>query len=127
MRCPDCNKFVFIEMAKPELDLQLDDDKVSGEVRLVQICAECGMELAEAELDIEITFDFKHDTEGCDGELKISNEKASNSDRFEGRGHGARHFYGADITATVSCPKCGVKQMVEGSVEEQSSSFDQLN
>ena len=126
MRCPDCNKFVGIEMADPELDLSLLEDEVSGSVRLVQTCAECGTELAEAELNIEIPFEFKH-SEGCDGQLELSDEEASNSDRFEGKGRGARHFYGVDFTATVSCPKCGVKQMIEGSDEEQSSSFDQLN
>jgi hypothetical protein len=54
MRCPDCNKFVSLETQEPEVsDLQVEHnppaDKqsehtftITGSVRIVRVCGECG-------------------------------------------------------------------------------------
>lgn len=60
-RCSSCNKFASVEMAEPEIsDEEFNDGRVTGTVRLVQTCAECGEELAEANIDFEIPVEFKH-------------------------------------------------------------------
>ena len=126
-RCPDCNKFVGIEMADSELNLEIgSDNEVTGDVRLVQTCAECGTELAEANLDISESIDFEHKEDGCDGELTLEDENAENDDRFEGKGRYAKHFYVANVSATIRCEKCGAELEFITSVEEQASFFDSL-
>jgi hypothetical protein len=62
MRCPDCNKFVsYDDSAEPELDLDVEDLTVTGTVRIMLPCAECGTELKETTFDVEI--DFTDDVE----------------------------------------------------------------
>lgn len=127
-RCPDCNKFVGIEMADPELELEVaNEGTVTGTVRLVQTCSECGTELAEANLDVEVDVEVAH-KEGCKQEsgLSIEDESADNDDRYEGKGRGARHFYVANITGKVKCDECAAEVEFETSVEEQASSFESL-
>ena len=126
MRCPDCNKFVSIEMAEPELELELGEGEVTGTVRLVQTCADCGTELAEANPDIYEPFDFEHKSDDCDGKLILEDESAENDDKYEGKGRYAKHFYSANITATIRCEKCGAEMPFETSVEEQASFFEPL-
>jgi hypothetical protein len=56
MRCPDCNKFVSLELAdEPEAELEVSEGVVSGTVRLVRQCADCGTELKEASFDVEVS------------------------------------------------------------------------
>lgn len=127
-RCPDCNKFVGIEMAEPELNLEVDNDgSITGDVRLVQTCAECGTELAEANLEVGGEVEIEHDA-GCKKEsgLELDNEEAENDDRFEGKGRYARHFYVANIQAMAKCADCGMELEFNTSVEEQASSFESL-
>lgn len=64
MRCPDCQKFVSFDTERdPEdLDLTVDDEgSVSGSVRIVNACQECGQDLTEAVLDVEV--DLTEDVE----------------------------------------------------------------
>ena len=128
-RCPDCNKFVSIEMADPELDgLEVDSDgNVTGSVRLVQTCGECGSELAEANLEVDSSVELKHVAD-CKKEsgLSVEDEEAENDDRYEGKGRGAKHFYIANVRATVKCESCGAEADFMSSVEEQASSFESL-
>jgi hypothetical protein len=67
MRCPSCNKFVpFDTDSEPEVDIDIDaDGSVSGTVRIVNTCAECGEELKEASLDVSEDL-----TDECDGHLE---------------------------------------------------------
>jgi len=131
-RCPDCNKFVSIEMAEPEWTStpEAEGGNISGEVRLVQTCAECGTELAEANLPVEAEHELKHE-DGCklakddNAELEVDYE-AVNNDRMEGKGRGAKHFYSADISLVVTCPECKATVTVDTNVEEQSSCFESL-
>lgn len=126
MRCSDCNKFVSIEMSEPELELELSEKEITGTVRLVQTCADCGTELAEANLDISESFEFEHSNKDCNGELTLEGEGAENNDRYEGKGRYTKYFYGADVTTTIKCEKCDATLLVEFAVEEQASYFDSL-
>lgn len=58
MRCPDCNKFVSMDNADPEvnqLDAELDGGmiRVTSEVRCSRQCAECGTDLKELNLELD--------------------------------------------------------------------------
>jgi hypothetical protein len=63
MRCPNCQKFVSLEMQEPEvsdLNVTYTGDvayaktfSITGSVRIVRTCADCGQELKDATLDIE--------------------------------------------------------------------------
>jgi hypothetical protein len=55
MRCPDCNKFVSLELGEePEAELEVSEGVVSGSVRLVRNCADCNTELKEATFEVEV-------------------------------------------------------------------------
>lgn len=65
-RCPDCNKFVRLNAeTEPEVDLTIELEEtsestealltVTGSIRIVNTCAECGGELTEASFDIDET------------------------------------------------------------------------
>ncbi|KKN04260.1 hypothetical protein LCGC14_1099180 [marine sediment metagenome] len=133
MRCPDCNRFVSVEQGDPTegLVLQVSDEAVTGEVRLTLLCAECNTEMAEANVEVDMAFDLEHVDEcgpdeltGVQPVVALSDENATASDRYEGKGRGTRHFYGAEIEATITCQTCDAKTVVESHVEEQASSFE---
>lgn len=132
MRCPDCQKFVGNEQAEPELTLDVDDNgNVTGDVRLVLQCADCGTELAESNQSVDIEVGFEH-AEGCTGAaLSISEESAENQDRYDGKPgtppRYRRHYYGAEITGKVTCAGCSAEASFTDTVEEQAGGFDQLN
>lgn len=131
MRCTDCTKFVGSELVVEAEDADVSEEQeelvVSGEVRLVLQCSECSGELAESQQEYRETVGFGHKVEGCDGEVEIESTEATEMDRFDGKGRGAKHYYGADIVVVLGCNKCG--QMVECyfKVEEQASCFNILN
>lgn len=61
MRCPDCNKFVaYDDSTEPEASLEASADGtgVSGDVRVLLTCAECGCELKENRFDIDETVEI---------------------------------------------------------------------
>ena len=129
-RCPNCNKFVSVEMAEPEMDtLEYTDGTVTGEVRLVQTCADCGAELAEANLDVEIDAEFAHKIETCPGVPEID-ATAENNDRYDGGpktpARYRKHFYVASISGNITCPDCQASCEFSGTAEEMASGFESL-
>jgi hypothetical protein len=121
-----------VEQQEPEvidenLEVAKDEGYITAEIRLILASSCCGDEIAEANLTIEehVDLEHEHDTKKF-GTLNFELElTAENVDRFEGKGRYAKHFYGADITATVTCT-CGWKTSIDTAVEEQASSFDSL-
>lgn len=140
MRCPDCNKFVGLEEADPEVDsIDVDDEgNVAIEVRITNNCADCGMELREA------TFSLEHDHsedckehKGVGHELSIDEdgaERTSRSGFFDKKknqfvsagGRYSKTFYGAEVGYSIKC-SCG-KLSVDGSISDdiQASSMDEM-
>jgi hypothetical protein len=67
MRCPDCNKFVSLEMSEPEVsnleveytpghdadNTPIHEFHITGQVRIARTCAECGQDMKEYTFDIE--------------------------------------------------------------------------
>jgi hypothetical protein len=132
-RCPDCNKFVSLELQEPELNLNVEGDSITGQVRLVLTCVECGNEGKETNLDIDLALD--HDCDRAEDDFELVDEAAETTERYQDKDrHGKpiknpryrRHYYGAEITATVCCNKCGKEFEVTETVEEQASGFEEL-
>jgi len=134
-RCPDCNRFVSLEQEEPEADVDITSREpivdtqqeltITGSVRLVLVCAECGTEMAEANLDVEEEHTFCHAKSGCQGTVAAETE-AELADRYEGKGRGMRHFYGVDLTVILECEECNAHEEVSIHEEEQADSFDEL-
>ena len=58
-RCFDCNRYVSLEVESCGVDVKLDSGVVTGEVRLLLVCADCGAPLGEHKITIECrTTDF---------------------------------------------------------------------
>src|SRR3990167_3992893 len=113
-RCPDCNKFVSVEMGDPEANLEVSDQEdgsalITGNVHIFTQCGECSTNLSESNLDVEFKIEIQHEEDmtdegGCEGaNFDIESEEVVATDRFEGKGRGAKHFYGAEINVTVKC------------------------
>lgn len=105
MRCPDCNKFVGLENGDLEADLSVESDgdkgTVTGTVRVVRNCAECGQELKEANFDVDESFDIPeaHRGEDHDLDVEVLDEEVTES----GGGRYAKNNVGYSLTAAVTC------------------------
>lgn len=65
-RCPDCNKFVSLELAdEPEVEVVQCEDTGDGKatltlnVTLTKVCAECGTELQTGQTDVDVVVTLK--------------------------------------------------------------------
>jgi len=143
MRCNDCNKFVsFDTETEPEVTVDVDSEGVvTGDCRIVNTCAECGSELTEATMtvDVDLSSDIaehraendeepgEHDTleVDADGErTERTEDKDRNGKPIESSRY-MKRFYGASVTVTVEC-KCGEKFEGTWSADVQASSMDSL-
>lgn len=145
MRCPDCNKFVSFDEPQVEEDsIDVDGVEVTGSVRVVLPCAECGTELKEATLDFELLIEHEcaddstvlDDWVGDDDELEyeIVSEDYTGCDRYQDtdskgkkitNSRYMKHFYGAEVSITVKCLRCGEEIELTETVDEQASCFDE--
>lgn len=146
MRCPDCNKFVSYDEQEPEVNLDLNDGEVNGDVRVVLPCAECGTELKEC------TFDVSEDVSGeledhnrekhpekvnkdSDGEeesvdvdnFDLSDDGSEFTTRMKGKGRWTETFYGHITNYSITCDICG-EQVVSRTVQDdcKASGMDEL-
>jgi len=149
MRCPDCNKFV--PNGEPEAELQsgedfeatLEDEKLvikcEPEVRVMIPCGECGTELKETTLNFTMEHEHECDKlpkEEPEGGIEVQGSievEATDDYRTKDR-HGKAitksryqaHLYGAEVTATVTCPFCQETIEFTDHDEVESSSMDEL-
>jgi hypothetical protein len=136
MRCPTCEKFVSYGDGEVEIeDSDVGSDgTVTVSVRVVLPCGDCGEELKECSMELE--HQIEHD---ClldeDVDFELEDVEAEFSDRQEMKDRNGkpiksaryrRTYYGATITGTVHCKKCGDDIEFEETVEESASSFDEL-
>lgn len=147
MRCPDCNKFVSYDAdGDPEIDVEVSEDgQITGTVRIVNACGECGTELKEYTFDVDdssIVDDvathhkdkFKHKGKDSDRSLEISDDGGSRTEETVTKDrHGKqiklsrymKHLYCAEATFTVTCA-CGETWEVGWSDNVQASGMDEL-
>lgn len=126
MRCPDCNKFVGFDQLDPEVEADVEGSQVIGTVRLALACSECGGELKEVNIDFQEDIDHVCDPNNDDSDFTVTDTGGEVTDRFEGKGQRAKHFYGAELTIGIQCEDCQEKFDVTFAVEEQSSGFEEL-
>jgi hypothetical protein len=95
-------------MNDPELDGDLSIDEegtVTGQVRIVRVCAECGTELKEATLDLEQSVDIPDTHVNKEGEdlhtLEVEEDGCEGIE--EGGGRYAKSYYGAEVGFVVRC------------------------
>lgn len=120
MRCPDCSKFVSLEMSDPEIDGELEIDEegtVTGSVRIVRCCAECGTELKEATLDFEWAppeADIKgHINKEGEDKHSLAVEEDGIEGLEEGGGRYAKSYYGATVNFRVTCSCDEAKEIAD--------------
>lgn len=128
MRCQSCEKFVSLEMQEPEspdsLEVEFNEDEeapefhITGSVRIVRTCADCGTEMKEATLDIDVNVDLfeglsnapqdKGPSElveaekvpfGALNEATVEDESISAIE--EGGGRYQKAYYGADAVFVI--------------------------
>lgn len=142
MRCNDCNKFVsFDTESDPEIDLAVDNSgHVTGTVRIVNTCQDCGSELKETTFDVDVDVDAgeeitKHrKKKGDHKELSVDTDSGSRTERTQNKDRNGKpiksyrymkHFYGAEMTITVTCT-CGETFEASWADEIQASGMDEL-
>jgi hypothetical protein len=124
-RCNECNKFVSLDTEQVEVDISIDSAEITGDMRVVRQCAECGNEMTEGNFDVSITLDEdvlekhkdeKHpELESMDDisfEVEAKNEEGYEKNEEGGR---KRMLYGGRFEYIVTCSveKCGEK-VIEG-------------
>lgn len=129
MRCPDCNKFVGLDLVdEPEeqsIDHSETDDTVTvvGTYRIVRTCSECGQELKEANLEVGEDVPFEH-LEDSTHDIEVEAE-AETTERSEGKGRGLKTYFGVSAKFKITC-SCGAMAEVSGTDEIRASSMDEL-
>jgi len=138
MRCPDCNKFVGLEMQDPEGDVEVDaDGRVTGNVRIVRNCSECNQELKEANLEInneDRVDDIAEHRKTCkETELEVeatfdSIEEVVNKSKTGRPITNPRYMktlFGASADITITC-KCGETFLSSWDDKIQASAMEEL-
>lgn len=122
-RCESCGKFVSLEPEHEDNGLDVDEEgNITGSVRLLLNCGECGSELASADSEVEISLDVPH-TETCE-EASLSLDYELNLEE-SGGGRFSKHFYYVEVVGTVTCDNCEAEADINGSSEAfAASEFD---
>lgn len=126
-RRPDCNRFVSNDEQDPEVEsLECDGDgQVTAEVRIVNACAECSTELAEANFSPEVDLEAFAGHSGDGHDVTVDEGDTERTSRTTGKGRGARTFYGFRVSFDVTCT-CGATASGEMSDDVQASAMDSL-
>lgn len=145
MRCPNCNKFVPLELQEPEVDcLEVTYNEaadaqseptftITGNVRIVRTCEECGQEMKEATLEIEqevdlgenVDFKMTDKLRADPAPLENVHVEEEVESLEEGGGRYAKSYFGASIHFTVYLDKVAVAA-VDWSDKIAASEMDEL-
>ena len=128
MRCTSCNKWPQTEMGEPEAQVDVEDGSIVGSVRIVVVCADCGEELKEAQFDVDVGFELKHDATctGEEAELELDFEPEAFDEFVPPGKKRQKHMYGASVEATVTCTGCKAAATVSWRDSVQSSHMEEL-
>ena len=130
-RCPDCNKFMSTNFEDPEIEeMEIDDEGyVSGSVRFVLACEECGTELREAHSDIDFQVDHTCLLEP-DRDKEIDDVFEIEEKSIEGYTRGGMKkgdkWYVARVAAEWHCMKCNEKEEETITIEVNKSDFEDI-
>jgi hypothetical protein len=113
MRCNECNKFASVDSEnEPEVNVDLQGSHIEGTVEIENNCAECGGTLQTYSFDVEVDLsdeiekharDTKQTTGTIEESLELEDPDCSREDKFEGKGRGAKHFYGFTLNYSILC------------------------
>lgn len=147
MRCENCERFVpYNTEEEPEAELEVSDEgQLTGSVRRVLTCEECGSEMKETTFDIDADLKdiLKMDLEAglpcgeshewdwenaeepeTSADMRVEtndkNGKPIKSSRY------MKTYYGVVITGSVKCQKCGIEATWEVKDECAASGMDEL-
>ena len=135
MRCSSCNKFV--PNGDPEAtveDSDVNGTSLTGSIRIVIPCGECGTEMKDAQLDFDIEIEHECKKPKDDPEFELEGDvEVEAGDRYETTGKNGKalkpryqkHFYTAEIQATVKCCSCNEFIEITDTLEEQASGFNE--
>jgi predicted phage gp36 major capsid-like protein len=133
---------------EPEVDVQVDDEgHVSGTVRIVNQCSDCGEELEETtfEIDIDLTQDVTEHQETAEHQAKLAEAKDRRADqgsvsveaefsrtdetqRKDRRGKPItsrrymKRYYGIEGSVSITCDQCGVEIASQNTSDKCSAS-----
>lgn len=139
-RCPQCNKFVSLEIQDADLvdaDLSVftpgESATVEATVTMQLACMDCGDVLSEADVSGSVDLDGSDLMAGVDSDdphthdYEVGDYEAVIEDRFETKtGDGRRithsrymkHLYWATVTVTLRCAACDHEITVEVVTDE---------
>jgi len=125
MRCPDCSKFVSLELQEPEENSAEFDPQtgtIEAEYRLVRNCADCGTELKETTISLSGEVDVaEHQGEGHELTAEFTAEATE-----DGGGRYAKSYFGVSCICTVTC-SCGeLDENVDMSDKVAASEMEEL-
>lgn len=124
-RCENCNKFVGLEMGDVEADdLECSDGNLTGSIRIVRNCADCGNELKEARFDLDESVDLSHNERPADFEHEVAVE-ANLEPLEESGGRYKKSYYGAFGHFSLRCT-CEATLEVKWTDKLPASSMDDL-
>ena len=127
MRCPDCNKFVSLEMADPDVQATLSGRSVSVETSISRTCAECSQELKTGNFSTDLDFEDaieKHykESKGCANKDDLEVEVQDVEPVEEGGGRYAKSYYGFSATVIVKCNTCEEEITSQGVSDKMAAS-----
>ena len=127
MRCPNCSKFVSLEMQEPEenaTDFDTETGEITADYRIYRTCAECGEEMKEATIEFSDNADPNF-MEEHQGESHQLDAVFSAEPLEEGGGRYVKSFFGVDLTVEITCT-CGATESVSLSEKIAASYMEEL-
>lgn len=148
MRCPDCMKFVSLEMADPEDEgMEIDGTTLTGTVRIHRDCADCSQELKEFSFDVDVELEHPESGGACPSmldeedegylapELELAGVDLQPEERTQtttAAGKPIKNyrymktFFGYSATADMRCSHCGAEWEQQFSDDVQASGMDEM-
>lgn len=124
-RCDSCGKMVALDLEDPEVEDEKvnNNTNVTGTVNLKRNCAECGGEMKQATLDIDVEVPDACPVGGEGHEEKTVEVELSKLE--EGGGRYKKSYYGAEGTVKITC-SCGKSAEAPWSDKIAASDFEDV-
>lgn len=128
--CPNCSKMVSLDFQDPEvndLELNVEGRKITASVRIVRQCADCGTDMKEATLDVDLEVPkCNHDDGKGLPHVLVDEVEESLSQLEEGGGRYAKSYFGAEGEFKVKCA-CGQAIAVQWSDKVAASEMEECS
>jgi len=125
-KCEDCGKMASLELEVQSVDAEVDDGQVTvmAELELVTACCSASVGAASVEETVDVEVEHVSTGDPCPAEsYSVSVDFEEGTDWFVGKGRGAVHWWGVEVSLTVTCDTCGAESKIDCRVGEQGSAF----